>query len=71
MSSTLKLLLTPLDSIYQMTFEQPEAQSGQTQPTSLGAHSPKSQSPPKSLPPGQAGEDYEVEEIDDLVTETR
>ena len=54
-----------------MTFEQQEAQSGQTQPISLGAHTPKSRSPPRSLPPGQEVEDYEVEEVDDLVTEAR
>lgn len=65
------LLLTLPDSIYQMTFEQPEDQSGQTQPISLGAHTPKPRSSPRSLPPGQEVEDYEVEEVDDLVTEAR
>lgn len=54
-----------------MTFEQQEAEPGQTQPISFGAHKPKPHSTPRSLPPGQVGEHYEVEEVDDLVTEAR
>jgi hypothetical protein len=47
--------------------EQQEARLAQPEPVSLGAHTPKSHSLPKTLHPGQEEDDYEVEEIDDLV----
>ena len=48
-----------------------EARLGQPQPVSLGAHTSKSHSSPKSLPPGQQEDAYEVEEVDDLVANAR
>jgi hypothetical protein len=65
---------TPTDlvadsSLFPSDDPQQEVRPDQSQSVSLGAH--KSHSPPKSLPPGQAEEDYEVEEIDDLVKEAR
>jgi hypothetical protein len=45
--------------------EQEKDQQGH--PTSTGAHTQKSHSSPKSLPPGRREDDYEVEEVDDLV----
>jgi hypothetical protein len=45
-----------------------EEKGRQGHPTSPGAHTQKSHSSPKSLPPGRQEDDYEVEEVDDLVT---
>ena len=56
-------------SLFQTDDQQQEVRPDQSKSVSLGAH--KSHSPPKSLPPGQPEEDYEVEEIDDLVKEAR
>ena len=56
-------------SLFPSDDPQQEVRPDQSQSVSLGAH--KSHFPPKSLAPGQAEEDYEVEEIDDLVKEAR